>query len=127
MVRALFFIFSVLALITLAIKHYSFTASIDEYIILPVLAIGFFYISLVNKIDVWIDENSLIYKWLSMNKQRIRLDTINEVYYKKYKIIIRTQEKDFKLDIFNAGRKNRNLIKEFLKENINAPVTGQIE
>lgn len=127
LVRSLFFILSMLALITLSIKHFSSTASIDEFIILPVLAVGFFYISIVNKIDVWINEHNLIYKWLSINKREIRLDTIEEVDIKKYKIIIRTQGKDYKLDIFNAGRRNRNLIIDFFKENINAPITEQVE
>jgi len=128
LVRALFLTYSLLALTALTLNHNSSSAKASEYIIYPVIAIGFLYIFLTNKIDVSIDDSYLRYKWLSFCKREILINEIKEVYLKRYKIIIRTEEKDIKLDIFNAGRKNKALIRKFFYQNINAPIinkTGQ--
>jgi hypothetical protein len=61
-----------------------------------------------------------------MKKHEIMLNQIQEIHLRKHKIIIRTKNKDVKLDIFNAGRKNKELIREFLKLNLDVPVTSQI-
>jgi hypothetical protein len=62
MVRIPFFVFSILALIALSINHCANIATLNEYIVLPILVIGFFYISLTNKIDFWIDGKYLRYQ-----------------------------------------------------------------
>ncbi|MGF1587309.1 MAG: hypothetical protein ACFCUM_18465 [Bacteroidales bacterium] len=116
--RIVHLILGSIAFAALVIKHYTDTASIFDYIIYSILPIGFFYAFRANNIDLWIDENYLIYQWLSLKKQKILLNQIREVDFKKYIIVIRTEERDFKLDIFNVGTKNKKSIEEFLKTNL---------
>ena len=112
-------------LTVLALKHYTETASIYDYFINSILGCGFFYMSLTNKIEVRIDENYFRYQWLSMRKHEIMLSHIREIGLKRYKIVVRTTEKDISLDIFNIGKKNKREIIEFLRTNVDVPVIIQ--
>jgi hypothetical protein len=109
-------------LTVLLLKHYTDTASIYDYIIFSILTIGFFYMSQTNKIEAWIDENYFRYQWLSIRKHEILLSQIREIGLKRYKIVIRTNEKDIRLDIFNVGKKNKREIIEFLRTNVDVPI-----
>jgi hypothetical protein len=112
-------------LTVLFLGYFTDTASIYDYIIYSILGCGFFYISQTNKIEAWIDENYFRYRWLSIRKHEIMLSHIREIGFKRYKIVVRTTEKDISLDIFNVGKKNKREIIEFLRTNLDVPVIIQ--